>query len=70
MAGREGKYACILSLVMDSKASSEYFKQQLSIHEELVHISVEINQVGENDQCKAVKALSIGLSSAISNSQH
>lgn len=42
----KGKYACILSLATDNEASPEYFKQQLSIHEELVHISIEINQAG------------------------
>jgi cation diffusion facilitator family transporter len=42
----KGKYACILSLATDNAASPEYFKEQLSIHEELVHISIEINQVG------------------------
>jgi cation diffusion facilitator family transporter len=41
----KGKYACILSLATDNDASPEYFKEQLSIHEELVHISVEINKV-------------------------
>ena len=42
----KGKYACILSLATDNEASPEYFKERLSIHEELVHISIEINQVG------------------------
>ncbi|HTN94151.1 MAG TPA: CDF family Co(II)/Ni(II) efflux transporter DmeF [Gallionella sp.] len=42
----KGKYACILSLATDYQASPEYFKQQLSIHEELVHISIEINPIG------------------------
>jgi Co/Zn/Cd efflux system component len=42
----KGKYACILSLATDNDVSPEYFKQQLSIHDELVHISIEINQVG------------------------
>lgn len=42
----KGKYACILSLATDNEASPEYFKRQLSIHEELVHISIEINQTG------------------------
>jgi cation diffusion facilitator family transporter len=39
----KGKYACILSLATDNEGSPEYFKQQLSIHQELVHISIEIN---------------------------
>lgn len=39
----KGKYACILSLVITDDAEAEYFKQQLSIHEELVHITVEVN---------------------------
>ncbi|MBI5429021.1 MAG: CDF family Co(II)/Ni(II) efflux transporter DmeF [Nitrosomonadales bacterium] len=42
----KGKYACILSLATDNDVSPEYFKEQLSIHEELVHISIEINRVG------------------------
>jgi cation diffusion facilitator family transporter len=41
----KGKYACILSLATDNDVSPEYFKEQLSVHEELVHISVEINKV-------------------------
>ncbi len=41
----KGKYACILSLATDNEASPEYFKQQLSIHEELVHVSIEINRI-------------------------
>ncbi|HEY0665983.1 MAG TPA: CDF family Co(II)/Ni(II) efflux transporter DmeF [Gallionella sp.] len=41
----KGKYACILSLATDNDVSPEYFKAQLSVHEELVHISVEINRV-------------------------
>ena len=43
----KGKYACILSLATDNEASSEYFKEQLSVHEELVHVSIEINKVQE-----------------------
>ncbi len=39
------KYACILSLATDNAVSPEYFKKQLCIHEELVHISVEINKM-------------------------
>jgi cation diffusion facilitator family transporter len=42
----KGKFACILSLATDNDVSPEYFKKQLSIHEELVHISIEINQIG------------------------
>ncbi|OGS81463.1 MAG: hypothetical protein A2Z94_04205 [Gallionellales bacterium GWA2_55_18] len=40
------KYACILSLATDNAVSPEYFKKQLSIHEKLVHVSVEINAIG------------------------
>jgi cation diffusion facilitator family transporter len=43
----KGKFACILSLATDNDVSPEYFKKQLSIYEELVHISIEINQGGE-----------------------
>ena len=40
----KGKYACILSLVITGDAKPKYFKQQLSIHDELVHLTVEVNQ--------------------------
>ena len=39
----KGKYACILSLACTDSADPSYFKQQLSVHEELVHITVEVN---------------------------
>jgi cation diffusion facilitator family transporter len=40
----KGKYACILSLVTVDDASPEYFRRQIGIHEELVHITVEVNK--------------------------
>jgi cation diffusion facilitator family transporter len=43
----KGKYACILGLATDNEVSPEYFKRQLSMHEELVHVSIEINRIGE-----------------------
>lgn len=39
----KGKYACILSLVTANQVDPNYFKRQLSVHEELVHMTVEIN---------------------------
>lgn len=40
----KGKYSCILSLLTDEEVTPDYFRKQLSVHEELVHISIEINQ--------------------------
>lgn len=40
----KGKYACILSLVTHADFSPDYFRNQLSVHEELVHITVEVNK--------------------------
>ncbi|MEC5342820.1 CDF family Co(II)/Ni(II) efflux transporter DmeF [Brenneria populi] len=39
------KYACILSLITDRPVGPDYYKQRLAVHEELVHITVEINAV-------------------------
>lgn len=39
----KGKYACIVSLVTSPEVDPEYFKRQLRIHEELVHITIELN---------------------------
>lgn len=40
----KGKYACILSLSVIDVVEPDYFRRQLSIHEELVHVTVELNQ--------------------------
>lgn len=40
----KGKYSCILSLEVEEEIDSEYFKNELSIHEELVHITIEVNK--------------------------
>lgn len=40
-----GKYACIVCLLTASNISPEYFREQLSIHDELVHVTVEINRL-------------------------
>jgi len=39
-----GKYACILSLGVDREVGPEYYKRILSVHEELAHITVEVNR--------------------------
>ncbi len=39
----KGKYAYILSLTTDQNAPPAYFKDLLSVHEELVHITVELS---------------------------
>ena len=39
-----GKYACILSLLVEEQVEPEQFKERLSVHEELVHVTVEVNQ--------------------------
>ena len=40
----KGKYACILSLATTEEVEPDYFKRQLSIHDELIHLSVEVNR--------------------------
>jgi cation diffusion facilitator family transporter len=40
----KGKYACILSLAVHGEATPEAFRRQLRIHEELVHITIEVNR--------------------------
>lgn len=42
-----GQYACILALAVEDAAAvtPDFFRQQLSIHEELVHISIELNSL-------------------------
>jgi hypothetical protein len=37
-----GRYALILSLVPDGKTTAEDIRQRLAVHEELVHVTVEI----------------------------
>ncbi len=41
----KGKYACVVGLVSDAaEATPDYFRRAIGIHEELVHITVEINR--------------------------
>ena len=42
----KGKFACIVGITTSDSISPEDVKKQLRIHEELVHITVEINQLG------------------------
>jgi cation diffusion facilitator family transporter len=37
------KYACLLSVACDSRATPEHFRSMLATHEELVHVTVEVN---------------------------
>ena len=39
-----GKYACILSLLVEEQVEPEQFKERLRVHDELVHVTVEVNQ--------------------------
>lgn len=41
----KAKYACIIALATHDAVTPDYFRAQLAIHEELVHISVEVNRV-------------------------
>jgi cation diffusion facilitator family transporter len=41
----KGKYACVLSLATTEEVSPDYFRNRLCIHEELAHITVEINRL-------------------------
>lgn len=40
----KGSYACVLGLETDGDVDAEFFRRQLQIHEELVHITVEIQR--------------------------
>ena len=39
----KGKYACIVSIAAAAPATPEYFRSLLQVHQEIVHITVEIN---------------------------
>ena len=40
----KSKYACIVSVVTSADASPDYFRSRLGVHEELVHVTVEVNR--------------------------
>jgi Co/Zn/Cd efflux system component len=39
----KNKYACIVGLSTAAATEPDYFRKQLAIHEELVHVTVEVN---------------------------
>jgi cation diffusion facilitator family transporter len=41
------KYACLLSVSCDRRATPEHFRNMLSTHEELAHVTVEVNHVSD-----------------------
>ncbi|ATE59389.1 CDF family Co(II)/Ni(II) efflux transporter DmeF [Thauera sinica] len=41
----KGKYACILGIVTPADVPPSYFRQRLDIHEELAHVTVEVNRL-------------------------
>jgi cation diffusion facilitator family transporter len=43
----KGKFACILSLATSEEVSPDYIRKELSVHEELVHVTVEISGASE-----------------------
>ena len=40
-----GKFACVVSVVTHADVDGEHFRQALGIHEELVHVTVEVQRV-------------------------
>ncbi len=41
----KGKYACVLSIATPGTASPDDFRALLAVHEELVHVTVEVNRI-------------------------
>lgn len=41
----KGKFACVLSLVTHADVDAEHYRKALSIHEELVHVTVEVEHI-------------------------
>ncbi len=39
------KYACVVSLTTTSRMDGDYFRRELSIHDELAHVTVEVDHV-------------------------
>ena len=39
----KGRYACLLSVTAATPATPEYFRSLLQVHEEIVHVTVEVN---------------------------
>ena len=41
-----GKYACVVTLVAAQPRSPDHYRRALGIHEELVHVTVEVHPAG------------------------
>jgi cation diffusion facilitator family transporter len=39
------KYACVVSLTTSSQMDGDYFRRELAVHEELAHVTVEVDHV-------------------------
>ena len=38
----KGKYACVLAVVSDGEVTADQIRDALAVHEELVHVTVEV----------------------------
>jgi Co/Zn/Cd efflux system component len=39
------RYACVMSLTTSSPQDSDYFRRELGVHEELAHVTVEVEHL-------------------------
>ena len=39
------RYACVVSLTTSSQVDGDYFRRELAAHEELAHVTVEVDHV-------------------------
>lgn len=56
----KGKFSCILALVTDTSLNADQVRESLSIHEEIVHVSVEINPRSVNVPRETLLGKSVG----------
>ena len=55
------KYACILCVAAHENVTADYFRRLLSVHDELVHITVEVNTYSQRMLAQAVAQVSWGI---------
>lgn len=48
-----GKFSCIVALAAYESVTPEFIRQQLKVHEELVHVSVEVNHLSAESGLRA-----------------
>jgi Co/Zn/Cd efflux system component len=50
----KGKYAVVLEITTSADVDGDYYRRELAVHDELVHVTVEVHRVGPGSRVEGI----------------